>query len=81
MRFFYFGDFFGRAFGDDFAAARAAFGSEVYYVIGGFYDIEIMFDNDEAAAVFDQGAKGGEQFIYIVEMQAGRRFVEDEKRF
>ena len=33
------------------------------------------------AAVVDQSAKGGEQFVDVVEMQAGRRFVEDKKRF
>ena len=65
----------------DLAAADAAFGAEVDDVIGGFDHVEIMFDNDQACAVIDQCSEGGEQFVDVVKMQAGRRFVEDEKRF
>jgi hypothetical protein len=43
-------DVFRRAGGDDVAAGVAAFGAEVYEVVGGFDNVEVVFDNDERAA-------------------------------
>ena len=43
-------DVFGRAGGDEVAAGVAAFGAEVYEVVGGFANVEVVFDDDERAA-------------------------------
>ena len=40
------GDFFGSAGGDDATAMFAAFWPQIDDVVGGFDDVEIMFDNE-----------------------------------
>jgi hypothetical protein len=47
VRFFDAHDVFGRASGDDVAAGVATFGAEVYEVVGGFDNVEVVFDDDE----------------------------------
>ena len=81
VRIFILRDLFRRSDRDDLAAADAAFGAEIDHVVGGFDHIEIVLDHEQASAVVDQGAEGGEQLVDVVEMQAGRRLVEDKKRF
>lgn len=51
---------FGRAGGDEGAAFVAAFGAEVDDVVGGFDDIQVVFDDEERAAGFDERAEGRE---------------------
>src|SRR5947209_19030038 len=73
-------DLFGRAGGDDVAAQVAAFGAEVNDVVGGFYHVEVVLDDEERAARFDQSAEGGEQLVDVVEVEARGRLVEDVER-
>ena len=61
-------------------AAGAAFGAEVDHPIGGFDDVHVVLDDEDAAAVVDQGTERGEEFIDVLEMQSGGRLVEDEER-
>ena len=70
-------DLLGRAGGDDFAALVAAFGAEIDEPVGGFDDVEIVFDDDERRAGFEQFAERGEEFGDVVEMQTGGGLVED----
>ena len=70
-------DLFRRAGGDDFAALIAAFGAEIDQPVGGFDDVEIVLDDHERRAGFEQFAERGEELGDVVEMQAGRRLVED----
>ena len=51
------GDLLRRAFGDDLAALDAAFGTHVDDPVGGFDDVEIMFDHHHAVALFDQAVE------------------------
>src|SRR3981189_796326 len=71
------GDLFGGAGGDDLPAAAAAFGTHVDDPVGGFDDVEIVLDDEERAAAFDELAEGGEEFGYVVEVEAGGGLVED----
>src|SRR5882757_6500711 len=73
------GDLFGGAGGDDLAAAATALGAHVDDPVGGFDDVEIVLDDEEGAAAFDELAEGGEEFGYIVEVEAGGGLVEDVK--
>ncbi len=50
-------DLFRRAGCQDAAAAEAAFGAEVDDVVGGFYDVHVVLDDEDAAAVVDQGTE------------------------
>src|SRR4051795_6069780 len=73
-------DILGRAPGDDFAAAVAAFGAEVDHPVGGFDHFEIVLDHHHGVALRYQLVQYLEQFFDVVEMQAGGRLVEDIQR-
>ena len=70
------GDLFWRARGDDFAASVAAFGAEVDKPVCGFDDVEIMLNDQQRGAGFEELAKSGEEFGDVVEVEAGRGLVE-----
>ena len=70
-------DLFGGAGGDDLAAAVAAFGAHVDDPVGGFDDVEIVLDDEEGTAAFDEFVEGGEELGDVVEVQAGGGLVED----
>ena len=40
-----------------------------------------MLNDEDAAAVVDEGTEGGEELVDVVEVQAGCWLVEDEERF
>src|ERR1022692_2503204 len=71
------GDLFGGSGGYDLAAGVAAFGAEVDDVVGGLDDVEIVLDDEEGAAAFDEFAEGGEEFLHVVEVESGGGLVED----
>ena len=71
------GDLFGGAGGDDLASACAALGTHVDDPVGGFDDVEIVLDDEQGAAAFDELAEGGEELGYVVEVEAGGGLVED----
>ena len=64
----------------DVPAVLAALGAEVDDPVGGFDDLHVVLDDDDAVALVDEGVDGGQQLLDVVEMQAGRGFVKDEER-
>src|SRR5450631_2503812 len=73
-------DILRRAPGDDFAAAVAAFGAEVDYPVRGLDDLEIVLDDDDGISLRHQLVQHLQQFLDVVEMQAGGRLVQDVER-
>src|SRR5246127_1980248 len=71
------GDVFGGAGGDDMAAGVAAFGAEIDDPVGGLDDLEIVLDDEYRVAGLDQRVQNVEELSHIIEMQPGRRLVED----
>ena len=71
------GDIFRDARGNHVSAGLAAFGAQVDDPIGGFYHVEIVFDDYDRIAQIDQSAQNGEQFFCIVEVQSRGGLVED----
>ena len=71
------GDILGRACGHDLAAAVAALGAEVDEPVRGLDHLEIVLDHDNGIALLDQFVQHLEQFRDVVEMQSGRRLVQD----
>src|SRR5678815_652098 len=61
-----------RAGRDDLAAAVAAFGAQVDHPVGGLDDFEVVLDDDNRVAAFNQFVKDFKQLRNIVEVQAGR---------
>src|SRR5687768_5219455 len=43
-------------------------------------DVEVVFDHDQTAAVIDQCTECREKFIDVVEVETGRRLVENKER-
>ena len=70
----------GRAHSDDPSAAFAAFRTQIDHPVGGLDHVQIVLDDQHAAAVLDQPLEGGQQLGDVVEVQAGRGLVEDEQR-
>ena len=62
------------------AAARAALRTEVDDPVGGLDHVEVVLDHDDRVAVVAQPVQHGEQQLDVVEVQAGRRLVEDVER-
>ena len=73
------GDFVGGSDGDDLSALVAGVGAEVYDPIGGFHDVEIVLDDQHRVAGIHKPLKHSEQHTHVVEVQAGRRLVEQEQ--
>ena len=71
------GDFFRRAFGDNPAAPCPAFRPQVDHPIGGFYNVQIVFDDEQCVAGVAQFEENVQEFGHIVKMQAGGRFVQN----
>ena len=71
------GDLFGRAVGDDPAAALAAFGAEVEDVVGVADDVEVVLDDDDGVAEVGEAVEDFEQLAHVVEVEAGGGLVEE----
>ena len=64
------------AFGDDASAVFAGFGSHVDDVVGAFYHIEVVFDDDYRVASVDKPIQYAQQHAYVLEVQACGGLVE-----
>ena len=64
---------------DEFASLVAGVRTEVENPVGGFNDLEVVFDDDEAVAGIDEALENLEENFYVFEMEAGGRFVENEE--
>ena len=71
------GDRLGRALGDDLAAAEARLGAEVDQPVGRLDDLQVVLDDDDRVAQVGQAVDDVEELADVVEVQAGRRLVED----
>ena len=70
-------DLLGRALRDDQAAAGAALGAHVDDPVGRLDDVEVVLDDDDRVALVDEPLQHAEQLADVLEVQAGRRLVED----
>ena len=64
----------------DPSAAIAAFRAKIKDPVGGFDHLEIMLDDDHRVALVHQRMQHFEQLAHVLEMQPGRRFVENIQR-
>src|SRR6266550_3901505 len=55
----------------------AALRAEVDDPVRGFDNVEVVFDDEKRRPAVDQLAERGEELLYVVEVEARRRFVED----
>src|SRR5262245_28695195 len=80
IRFFGFCDLFRCARRHNASAIDAAIGSEIDNPVCCFYHVEMMLDNDYCVAEVCQPAQHIEKLFHIIEMETGRRLVEDIER-
>ena len=72
-----FHDFFGRAGGDDFAAARAALGAKINDVIGAGDEVEVMLNDENRVALIGQALEYFDEYFHVRHVQADAGLVED----
>ena len=60
------------------AAVAASFGSHVDNPVGHFDDVVVVLDDDDGVAFKDKAVEGVDEFLYVVEVESCRGFVEDE---
>ena len=48
-------------------------------MVGCSDDVGVVLDDDDGVASVEEGAEGGEEFLDVVEVEAGGGFVEDEE--
>src|SRR6266508_4052982 len=70
------GDLFRSAFRHDAAAGVPSFGAEVDDPVGRADHVEVVLDDDDRVSLFRQRAKNGKQLLDVVEVETGRRLVE-----
>ena len=70
-------DLFGRALGDDAAARVTRLGTHVDDPVGRLDHVEIVLDDDDRVSLLHETVEHLEQLVDVVEMQAGRRLVEN----
>ena len=71
---------FRRAHAHHRAAAGAAFGADVDQPVGGFEDVQVVFDDDDGVARVAQLVQHFERQINVGKVQAGGWLVEDVER-
>ena len=65
---------------DHHPAAVAAFRSHIDYPVGGFDDVEIVFDDDDCVAMITQSVEHFQQQVNVRKVKASRGFIEDVQR-
>lgn len=73
------GDFFGWSGGDDFAAVRAGFGSEIQYPVGFRGDGHVVFDDNDRVVFVDQAVQDIDEAFDVFEMEADGWFFDEIK--
>ena len=68
-----------RALAHELAAGAAALRPEIEDPVGAADDIEVVLDDDERMAGIEQLPERAQELRHVVEVQAGRRFIEEEE--
>ena len=79
VRLLYLRDLLRRSKRDHFATLIAGFRSKIDNPICAFDDFEVVLDDHDRMSAIDQSLKQLEQHRDVIEMQTGRRLVEDKK--
>src|SRR5260370_4124379 len=74
------GDFLGSSLRHRLSATVAAFGTQIDDVVGGLDHFEIVLDHDYRVARVGEAAEHSEQFLDVIEMQSGRRLIQNVER-
>ncbi len=70
----------GSAFGDQLAAAVAAFRTQVDQPVGDLDDVQVMLDDQHRVAGIHQALKDLDQLVHVGGMQADRGLVQHVQR-
>ena len=64
---------------DDITSTVSAIRANINDVVGTFYDIHVMLNDQHRMATLDKGIKGIKQFADVVEVKTCRWLIEDEE--
>ena len=70
------GDFFGSSLRNNPATFAAGLWSDVDDPVDRFDHVQVVFDDDHGIACVDEAVEDFQQLANVVEMQTGRRFIE-----
>ena len=70
---------FGCSGNNDFSSPAATFRSQVNDPIGSFDHVKVMFDDEEGIARGPQFEEHFQQLGHVMEMQSGRRLIQNVK--
>src|SRR3989442_342777 len=70
----------GRPFRHHATTQLPTFGAQVDHPIGGLHDVEIVLDDDDRIPLVHQPVQYFQQQAYVLEVQSGRRLVQDVQR-
>src|SRR5579864_9708636 len=73
------GDLLGCAGANHFAPAAAPVGAKIDDPVGRLDNVQVVLDNDDGISAIDEAMQNLQQFLDVVEMQAGGGLVEDVK--
>ena len=71
---------FGSSADNNFAASVAALGTEIDYIIGALYDIEVVLNDNDGVSSLDERLDNIDKTVDVGCMQTCRRLVEHEYR-
>ncbi len=65
------------SFCHNLSTGGAAFGAEVDDPVGGLDDIQVVLNDDQRITRVHEFVQDGEQFLDVVKVEPGRRFIHD----
>ena len=72
-------DLFGRSFGDNQAPLIAGVRAKIDDPIRALDNLEVVLNDQDGMAGFDQALEHHQQHTHVVEVQSGSRFVKEEQ--
>ena len=65
---------------DQVTATVATIGSQVNDIVSRFDDLHVVFDDQNGVSSADEGIEGVQEFLDVMEVETGCRFIKDEER-
>ncbi len=65
--------------GHDAAAGGAGFRADLENPVGGLEHVEVVLDDDDAVAAFDQRVEHAEQAFHVMAVESGGRLIKQQQ--
>ncbi len=78
VAFALFDNLFRSAAGNKRASCITSFRSQIHHIVGIFDYLQVVLDDNDRVSALNQSVESVEQDVYVMEVEAGRGFVENE---